>query len=100
MSPRASVGAVLRRAGLQAISLAGIGSVLLVLVLSPLLGFAISYGITRLVLFLLQGARPSIGRYLRSCQWLLAPVVALSEGTNDGQKIIGIVALGLASLHP
>jgi inorganic phosphate transporter, PiT family len=95
----ALVGAVWYQAGWAAISLSGLGMVLLALFLSPWIGFLASYLLMRLLMFFLRNATPRVGVYLRQMQWLLAPLLAVGQGANDAQKSMGIVALGLVALR-
>ncbi len=94
----ALAGAVWLQSGLGAISLRGLGTVVLVLLLSPWVGFGVSFLLMRLLMVLLQNATPRMGTRLQRLQWLLGPLLALGHGANDAQKMMGIVALGLLSL--
>ncbi len=73
----------------------GVVKVLAALVLSPLIGFWFSFGLHRLMLLLLRGARPSINRNLRNLQFVTAAGLAFSHGANDAQKSMGILTLVL-----
>jgi PiT family inorganic phosphate transporter len=55
------------------------------------------YTVTQLVYFLAQWATPRINALFRNGQILTALALALSWGANDAQKIIGLVALGVAA---
>lgn len=94
----ALVGAVWLQSGLGAISLRGLGAVLLVLFLSPWAGFVASFAVMKLLMFLLQGATPRAGAHLHRLQLALAPLLAMGHGANDAQKVMGIVAMGLVAL--
>ena len=89
------VGAVLVRAGLDAIKFAGLNKVLLALVLSPLIGFVIGFLVTRLIYFLVRGASPRINDFFKRSQLVTALVMAVSHGTNDAQKTMGVITLSL-----
>jgi len=91
------VGAVGTSAGLGAIHLAGLGKVVLALFLSPLVGLVAGYLFLRAVLFLAQGATPRINRLFRLAQIPASLALALSHGTNDGQKTMGIITMGLVT---
>ncbi len=93
----ALVGAVVIRSGMGAVSWPGLAVILLVLFLSPWVGFLASFLVMRLLLAALQDATPRVGGRLRAGQWLLTPLVAVGHGANDAQKVMGIVALGLVS---
>jgi inorganic phosphate transporter, PiT family len=73
----------------------GVMKVLAALILSPLIGFWVGYGVHRLMMFLLRGARPIMNRNLRNAQWLTAAGLAFSHGANDAQKSMGILTLVL-----
>ena len=89
------VGAVLVKAGLSAIKFAGVSKVLLALVISPLLGFVFGFLITRLIYFLVRGASPRINGFFKRSQLVTALVMAVSHGTNDAQKTMGVITLSL-----
>ncbi len=73
----------------------GVMKVLAALVLSPLIGFWAGFGLQRLMMMLLRGARPTINRNLRNAQFLTAAGLGFSHGANDAQKSMGILTLVL-----
>ena len=89
------VGAVIAGAGFDAIKLGGLEKVLVALVASPLIGFAVGFVITRIIYFLVRGATPSINKFFKNSQLVTALTMAFSHGTNDAQKTMGIIALSL-----
>ena len=89
------VGAVLVRAGPDAVQLEGVGKVLLALVVSPLLGFMIGFLLTRLIYFLVRGATPRVNIFFKKSQLFTAIAIGFSHGTNDAQKTMGIITLSL-----
>jgi len=89
------VGAVIIGAGMSAIKLDGLEKVLIALIASPLIGFAVGFVITRLIYFLARGATPSINKFFKNSQLVTAVGMAISHGTNDAQKTMGIIALSL-----
>jgi len=89
------VGAVIIGAGLDAIKLDGLEKVLIALIASPLIGFAVGFVITRLIYFLARNATPSINKFFKSSQLVTALGMAFSHGTNDAQKTMGVIALSL-----
>ncbi len=91
------VGAGLAGGGLNAINAAGLAKVILVLLVSPAIGLAMGFVITRIVYFMAQWASPRINNRFRQGQVLTAFVLALSWGANDAQKTIGLLALGAAA---
>ena len=91
------VGATLVGAGWHAIQLAGFFKVLLSLFAAPILGLTVGYLLTRLVLLLARSATPGINRFFKSSQLVTAVALAFSHGTNDAQKSMGIITLGLVA---
>lgn len=91
------MGAALVEGGWQALSLSGLGKVMLALALGPLLGLAAGFGVMRLVLFLARGATPHINQVFKGGQVLTGLALSLGHGTNDAQKTMGIITLGLVS---
>lgn len=89
------VGAVIFGAGMGAIKLDGLYKVLIALFTSPLIGFAFGFAITRIIYFLVRGASPRINDFFKQSQLVTAVSLALSHGTNDAQKTMGIIALSL-----
>lgn len=91
------LGAVVMGAGWRAIEIEGIEKVLIALFASPLIGFVIGYIILRLVLVLSWNASPRVNTLFRRSQILTALALALSHGTNDAQKTMGIITLALVT---
>lgn len=89
------LGAVSVGAGLDAIRLAGIEKVLLALFFSPLIGLLAGFLFTKLVYFLARGASPRINKFFKRSQIVSALGLAFSHGTNDAQKTMGVITLGL-----
>jgi PiT family inorganic phosphate transporter len=89
------LGAVLMGAGFQAIKLGGLGKVLFALFASPVIGFACGFVIMRLIYFLASRASPGINELFKRGQLFTALAMAFSHGTNDAQKTMGIITLGL-----
>lgn len=89
------IGAVFSGAGIEAIKFDGLNIVLIALFTSPLIGFIFGFLITRIIYFLVQGASPRINDFFKRSQLFTAVALALSHGTNDAQKTMGIIALSL-----
>lgn len=89
------IGAVVAGAGLAAIQVSGLVTILLALFLSPILGLIAGFLLTRLVFFLARNATPRINKFFKSAQVVTGIVLALSHGANDAQKTMGVITLGL-----
>lgn len=88
-------GAALAAAGLAVFRWEGLVKIFSALLLAPVVGFAAGYMFLKLTLFLSQGASPRINNLFRSLQTVTTIALALSHGTNDGQKAMGLITLGL-----
>jgi len=91
------IGAVVMGAGWGAIQLAGLEKILIALFASPIVGFLIGYLILRVTLLLSWNATPRINSFFRQSQVVTALALALSHGTNDAQKTMGIITLALVT---
>jgi PiT family inorganic phosphate transporter len=91
------IGAVGVGAGFQAIHISGLQKVLIALFTSPIIGLLAGYLFTRLVFFLARGASPRINWFFKRSQILTGVALALSHGTNDAQKTMGVITLGLVT---
>ncbi len=89
------IGAVVMTQGYRALILAGFAKVLLVLFSAPLLGFVAGFFLMRLTKFMTLGASPNINTFFKRAQVLNVVALAMSHGTNDGQKSMGLVAMAL-----
>ncbi|MEW5868118.1 MAG: inorganic phosphate transporter [Chloroflexota bacterium] len=91
------IGAVAVGAGLEAIHLGGLEKVLLALFISPVVGLLGGYLFTRLVFLLARNATPRINWFFKRSQIVTAIALAFSHGTNDAQKTMGVITLGLVT---
>jgi PiT family inorganic phosphate transporter len=91
------VGAVVIQSGWEALRPDGLTKVLLALLISPFLGLVFGFIGMKLVLFLARGASPRINSVFKRGQWGTALWLALSHGTNDAQKTMGIVTMALVA---
>ncbi len=89
------LGAAVLAGGWRVVQLQGLYIVLLALFLSPVLGLLAGWLTMRLVLFLARGATPRINSFFKRAQVLTSIGLALSHGSNDAQKTMGIITLGL-----
>ncbi|TES89808.1 MAG: inorganic phosphate transporter [Anaerolineales bacterium] len=89
------IGAVGIGAGLEAIRFKGLEKILIALFISPIIGFILGFFVTRFIFFLARGASPRINKFFKKSQLVTAVALAFSHGTNDAQKTMGIITLGL-----
>ena len=91
------IGAAVIENGFGVVKMTGLMKVLIALAISPLIGFVAGFIIMKLVLFLARGAGPGINMFFKRAQIATAVGLALSHGTNDAQKTMGMITLGLVS---
>jgi len=91
------IGAVGVAEGLSTIKLAGLEKVLIALFVSPVLGLVFGFLVLRLIYFLARGASPGINSLFKRGQVVTALALALSHGTNDAQKTMGIIAMAMVT---
>ncbi|MDA8356814.1 MAG: inorganic phosphate transporter [Actinomycetota bacterium] len=78
----------------------GVIGTLAAIVVSPVVGAAAAAGLRRALGRALRRASRSMGRPLTAATWLTAGLVALADGSNDGQKAMGLAtALLVATGH-
>ncbi len=91
------IGAVVMGAGWQAIQLQGLATVLVALFASPLIGFVFGYIVLKIIFLLAWNATPRINVVFKRSQIITSLALALSHGTNDAQKTMGIITLALVT---
>ncbi|MEP0763982.1 MAG: inorganic phosphate transporter [Chloroflexota bacterium] len=91
------MGAVWAGYGFGAVELAGLSKVLAALFFSPILGMLAGYWIIKLCFFLARGATPHVNAWFQRGQIVTAATLAMSHGSNDAQKTMGIITLGLVA---
>jgi PiT family inorganic phosphate transporter len=89
---------VLIDSGYQSIRLQGLWVVGSALFLSPIVGFLVGMFVMRITLWFARGASPKANRLFKIAQVPTAIGLALSHGTNDAQKTMGIITMGLVVL--
>ncbi len=91
------VGTVAVAAGFETIRLEGLEKVLIALFISPIVGLVLGYLVLKLIYFLSRGASPRINTFFKRGQWGTSLALALSHGTNDAQKTMGIIAMAMVT---
>jgi PiT family inorganic phosphate transporter len=95
----ALAGAGISAAGLAAIKLGTIDTVILFMVLSPIIGFILAFFFMACVLWIAKGAQRMVAeRHFRRLQLFSAAAYSFSHGTNDAQKTMGIITPLLFSI--
>ena len=91
-------GAAFAKGGIHALELSGFIKVISAIVLSPVLGLAIGFGLTVLVNQLTKGnSIAGNHRWFKRLQLISSGLLSLTHGGNDAQKTMGIIAAVLYS---
>jgi inorganic phosphate transporter, PiT family len=91
------IGAVVMSAGWQVIKWDGLGKILIALFASPIIGFVVGWVLLKLILMIFWNAKPSVNHWFKRSQIVTGITLALSHGTNDAQKTMGIITLALVT---
>jgi PiT family inorganic phosphate transporter len=83
---------------LHAVNIHYIMPVLLCIVLAPFIGLFIGYMITIIILHICKNVRPAAAeRWFKALQLVSSGLLSFAHGTNDAQKVMGILYLALIS---
>lgn len=92
------VGAVVAGYGFGALIWAGLQKIILILILSPILGFTSGYLIMTILFFVFGRKSPvKVNEVFRRLQIFSASMMSFSHGSNDAQKSMGIITMALVS---
>jgi inorganic phosphate transporter, PiT family len=91
-------GAAVAKAGFAALLPSGLFKILVFIVLAPVIGLALGFGLMVITLWSMRSVRPSrVDGLFRRMQLISAAAYSLGHGTNDAQKTMGIIAILLFS---
>jgi PiT family inorganic phosphate transporter len=91
------VGAVMIGAGWKDLKLEGLYHVLIPLFTSPIIGFLVGFLLLKIITALCWDVTPRINEVFKRGQIITGLALALSHGTNDSQKTMGIITLALVT---
>jgi PiT family inorganic phosphate transporter len=89
------LGATLITSGPEAIRSSGLAFIVLPLLLAPLAAFLVGFVLMRLLLLAFGKATPRINTSFRNLQGFTMVLLAMSNSSNDAQKSMGVIAMGL-----
>jgi len=93
------VGAAITKAGLGSLVWSGLDKTLAFMVVSPIIGFILSFGLMAwLIRAFFKVPLHVLNRYFRRLQLVSSALVSLSHGTNDAQKTMGVLTALLVSV--
>jgi inorganic phosphate transporter, PiT family len=86
-------GAAVTKAGFGAIIVSGWTKTLIFIVLAPLIGLTLGFGLMVALMWIFRRFSPSrVDRWFRKLQLVSAAAYSLGHGGNDAQKTMGIIA--------
>ena len=92
------IGAAVSAGGFSALKMKGITKILFALILSPLFGLLVGFLFMFILLWIFHRSSPAkVNRYFGKLQLISAGFMALSHGTNDAQKAMGVITMALVS---
>ena len=91
------LGAAVLSNGLGIVKLAGLFKILLALMLSPVAGLSVGFLLMRFTLWSVRRATPGVNQVFRRVQVATLIGLGLSHGTNDAQKTMGVIAMGMVA---
>ncbi|HEX3034536.1 MAG TPA: inorganic phosphate transporter [Thermodesulfobacteriota bacterium] len=92
------IGAVVAAKGFAALEMEGVAKILIALIFSPILGLIIGFLFMLILIWTFHRfSRSRINRLFGRLQIVSAGFMAISHGTNDAQKVMGVITLALVS---
>jgi len=91
------IGAVVMDAGWAAIKWNGLAKILIALFSSPIIGFVFGMILLKVIMILCRNTSPKVNGFFKRSQIVTGIALALSHGTNDSQKTMGIITLALVT---
>ncbi len=89
------LGAAIANGDMSVVQISGLIKVLAALFFSPMVGLAGGYLAMKVILFLARDASPKVNWFFKRMQIFTTIALGLSHGTNDGQKTMAILVMGL-----
>jgi PiT family inorganic phosphate transporter len=94
----ALIGSVIFARGFAVLKMGGIYKVLLALFISPIFGLIVGFIFMGILMNLLKNVpQGTVNKHFGKLQILSVSFMALSHGTNDAQKVMGIITMALLS---
>ncbi len=87
--------ALLHSRSLAIVKASGLIKIAIALFLSPIAGLIVGFIVMKLTLLMVRNATPKVSNLFRRFQVITLIGLSLSHGTNDAQKTMGLIAMGL-----
>lgn len=91
-------GAAIAHGGVKILNMAGITKILTALLISPIFGIFIGFFIMKFLLNMFANTAPGkVNKHFGRLQILSSAMMAFGHGSNDAQKVMGIITMALLS---
>lgn len=92
------IGAAIAFKGFNILNFSGLTKIFTALLLSPILGLLVGWGVMTLLYWIFRNKPPApLNKWFKRLQVVSAGFMALTHGSNDAQKTMGIITLALVS---
>ncbi len=96
----AFAGAAIMASGLKSIELNIVIEIAAFIILAPLIGMAVAFGLTLLTLHLCKRMHPHTAEvWFKRMQLVSSALFSIGHGLNDSQKVMGIIAAAMIAAH-
>jgi PiT family inorganic phosphate transporter len=86
--------------GLNAVNMDYILTIVAYIVLAPVIGLAVAYIVTVIILHICKNARPAVAeRWFKRLQLISSAALSFAHGGNDAQKVMGILYVSMVAAH-
>lgn len=89
------IGAFMAGWGIAPIHWVKLEVIIIIMLVSPLIGFSITYLFTHVTFFATRWATPRVNKLFRKLQIFSLIAQSLAHGTNDAQKVMGVITFAL-----
>ena len=87
--------ALIHSRSLAIVKVPGLIKIAIALFLSPIAGLFVGFIVMKFTLLMVRNATPKVSNFFRRFQVITLIGLSLSPGTNDAQKTMGLIAMGL-----
>ena len=92
------VGAAIAKAGFGAVFMDSVIKIILFIFLAPIIGMAVALVLSIIVLHICKNMSPfRVDKYFRKLQLLSSAAYSLGHGSNDAQKMMGVIFIAVVS---
>ncbi len=85
--------------GIKPVHWALVAEIIIVMLVSPIVVFILTYFFTKLTFFFSSYSSPKVNGFFKKMQVFSLIGQSLSHGANDGQKTMGVIVFGLLALN-